>query len=103
MVYWFTGSLVYWFAGLGVPSPRIRLPLWLARSGGTVLDAFGHVLGRRPPFTRSDVEKLMTDTVCDTSKIRSLLGFQSQYGLEEGVRRTVQWYREEQARQKGDR
>ena len=88
---------------LGARSPRIRLPLWLARSGATALDAFGRVLGRRPPFTRSDVEKLMTDTVCDVSKIRSLLGFQSQYGLEEGVRRTVQWYREEQARQKGNR
>ena len=88
---------------LGVRSPRIRLPLWLARSGGTVLDALGRGLGFRPPFTRSDVEKLMTDTVCDVSKIRALLGFQSQYGLEEGVRRTVQWYREEQARQKGNR
>lgn len=88
---------------LGVRPPRIRLPLWLARSGGTVLDACGRVLGRRPPFARSDVEKLMADTICDASKIRSLLGFQSQYGLEEGVRRTVQWYREEQARQKGNR
>lgn len=37
------------------------------------------------------------------SKIRSLLGFQSQYGLEEGVRRTMQWYLEKQARQKGNR
>lgn len=88
---------------LGVRPPRIRLPLWLARSGGAVLEAFGRVLGRRPPFTRSDVEKLMTDTICDVSKIRSLLGFQSQYGLEEGVRRTAQWYRAEQARQKGNR
>ena len=88
---------------LGVRSPRIRLPLWLARSGGAVLDALGRGLGFRPPFTRADVEKLVTDTVCDVSKIRSLLGFQSRYGLEEGVRRTVQWYREEQARQKGSR
>lgn len=88
---------------LGVRSPRIRLPLWLARSGGAVLDALGRGLGFRPPFTRADVEKLMTDTVCDVSKIRSVLGFHSEYGLEEGVRRTVQWYREEQARQKGNR
>jgi len=76
---------------------------WLARLGGSTFDAFGRALGFRPPFTRSDVEKPTTDTVCGVSKIRSLLGFQSQYGLEEGVRRTVQWYREEQARQKGSR
>lgn len=85
---------------LGVRPPRFRLPLWLARSSGTILDAFGHVLGIRPPLTRSDVKKLMTDTVCDVSKIHSQLGFQSQYSLDEGIRRTVQWYREEQAQQK---
>lgn len=87
---------------LGVRSPRVRLPLWLARSGGAVLDALGRRLRFRPPFTKSNVEKLMTDTVCDISKIRSVLGFHSEYGLDEGVRRTVQWYREEQARQKGN-
>jgi len=41
--------------------------------------------------------------VCDVSEICSRLWFQSQYGFEERVRRTVQWYPEEQARQKGNR
>jgi GlcNAc-P-P-Und epimerase len=88
---------------LRVRSRKIRVPLWLARSGAGALETVGHWVGRRSPLTRDDVEKLVTDSVCDVSKIRARLGFQAQYGLEEGVRRSVEWYREEQTRQKGKR
>jgi nucleoside-diphosphate-sugar epimerase len=54
-------------------------------------------------FTRPDVDKLLTDTVCDVAKIQRVLGFQSQYGLHEGARRTVKWFRQEQPRSEGER
>jgi nucleoside-diphosphate-sugar epimerase len=88
---------------LGVRPPRVNMPLWLARAGGAILGACGRIPGIRPPFTALDVEKLLANTVCDVSKIHAVLGFRSQYGLDEGIRRTVRWYREEQARQKGAR
>ena len=30
---------------------------------------------------------------CDTRKVRRLVGFQAKVGLEEGLRRTVEWYK----------
>lgn len=81
---------------LGVRPPRLRLPVPLARFGGQILDGVGRVFKMRPPFTASDVDKLLTDTICDVSKIQSMLGYQPRFGLEEGVARTVRWYREEQ-------
>jgi sterol-4alpha-carboxylate 3-dehydrogenase (decarboxylating) len=83
---------------LGVRSPWIRLPAPLLRAGGSALGLLGRGFGFRPMFTRGDVDKLLADTVCDIRKIRTTLGFEPHYGLEEGVRRTVQWYREQQAR-----
>jgi nucleoside-diphosphate-sugar epimerase len=81
---------------LGVRAPVIRVPVPLGRAGGRVLGLAGRYLGFRPLFTEADVDKLLTDTVCDVSKIRSVLGFEPQFGLEEGVRRTVEAYRREQ-------
>jgi UDP-glucose 4-epimerase len=86
---------------LNVSPPRLRMPLPVLRLGGGALDLAGRTLGFRPMFTKADVDKLMTDTVCDVSKIRHVLGFESQCGLDEGVRRTVRWYRGEQTRRKG--
>jgi UDP-glucose 4-epimerase len=85
---------------LGVRPPRLRLPVPLARLGGQVLDGLGCVFRFRPPFTGSDVDKLLTDTVCDVSKIQTTLGYQPRFGLEEGVARTVRWSRQEQTRRK---
>ncbi|MFB3923213.1 MAG: NAD-dependent epimerase/dehydratase family protein [Terriglobia bacterium] len=85
---------------LGARPPRFRLPISLARLGGEVLTRLGRGFGVRPPVTRSDVDRLVSNTVCDTSKIQKTLGYQSQVGLEEGVRRTVRWFREEEARLK---
>jgi len=82
---------------LGVRPPWVRLPVTLARFGGRMLDFLGRGLRIRPPFTRADVDKLLTDTVCDVSKIQTILGYQPRFGLEEGIARTAQWYRAEQA------
>jgi nucleoside-diphosphate-sugar epimerase len=78
---------------LGVRAPRWRVPPSLLRAGGRVLRAAGTTLGFRPIFTDEDVGKLMTDSICDTSRIRARLGFEPHFGLEEGVRRTIEWTR----------
>ena len=88
---------------LGRRPPCIRLPVSVLRAGGTALGVLGRALGFKPMFTRPDVDKLLTDTVCDVAKIQRVLGFQSQYGLHEGARRTVKWFRQEQPRSEGER
>ena len=85
---------------LGVRAPRWRVPPSLLRVGGRVLRAAGATLGFRPIFTDEDVGKLMTDSICETSGIRAKLGFEPHFAMDEGVRRTVEWYRHEQGRRK---
>ena len=83
---------------LGRRPPWIRFPVAILRAGGALLEILGRGVGFKPPFTRLDVDKLLTDTRCDVSKIQRVLGFQPQFGLDEGVRRTVKWYREKKGR-----
>jgi len=85
---------------LGRRPPWIRVPVPVLRAGGAVLEVLGRTGGFKPPFTRLDVDKLLTDTCCDISKVQRLLGFHPLFGLEEGVRRTVEWFREEQGGRK---
>jgi len=88
---------------LGVRPPRLRLPVPLVRVGGQILGGVGRVFKFRPPFTAADVDKLLTHTICDVSKIQSTLGYQPRFGLEEGITRTVRWHREEQISRKEGR
>ena len=87
---------------LGVPVPIYHLPASLMRACGSLLETAGRVLRFHSPLTAADVLRLTTDTICDISKIRDTIGFQPQIGLEEGIARTIRWYREEQTMQRED-
>jgi len=58
-----------------------------------IIDQIGKILGKRPkiehgPFHPADVRA----TSADISKARRLLGFEPQVPIEEGLRRSVDWY-----------
>lgn len=78
---------------LGVAIPRLRVPASLMTVCGGLLGAVGGVLHFRPPFTAADARRLTTNAVANVSKIQARLGFRAAIGLEEGVARTVRWYR----------
>lgn len=82
---------------LGVTPPRHHVPASLALGFSSVLEFLGNGFGFRSPLTRSAVQALSTETVCDISKIRATLGFEARIGLEEGIARTVRWYRQQSA------
>ena len=81
---------------LGVSLSQLRIPPSVLYLCGGLLEFFGGALHFHPPFTPRDVKKLTSDTICDVTRIESTLGFKSRIGLEEGVRRTVHWYRGQQ-------
>ncbi len=59
-----------------------------------VLDVIGRELGGRLDAHFVDKEKGdVTDTWADTSRARDELGFMPRVGLEEGIRREIEWYR----------
>jgi dihydroflavonol-4-reductase len=79
---------------LGVSPPRLRVPAPAAWALGSALEAAGRLVGREPPLTRSRVLAMTRSWGQDISKAREELGYQPQVELPEGIRRTVESYRQ---------
>lgn len=78
---------------LTIPSSLARLscyalePVWLAKNRLIGKQRFGD----KPPMTRDTLLGVSADRVYDTSKGTRMLGHTPQVGVEEGLRRTVEW------------
>ena len=73
-----------------------RLPFWLAYAGGFVSEVIGRaVFLKRPPhITRYAVGLIGRPTLYSTAKARTELGWQLSIDVKEGLRRTLDWYRQ---------
>jgi nucleoside-diphosphate-sugar epimerase len=81
-------------AGLGAPPPRLRLPKVLAALGAAGLEAIGKLTSRDIPLSRTGVAFFSEDRRFSIAKAKRELGYAPQFDLQEGIRRTVKWYRE---------
>ena len=83
----------------GVPSPRVRIPAWLARHAGTTVDGIWSLAHRQdqPPITRFLAEQLTTAHWFDQRRTRDVLGWRPEVDLDEGFDRLAAWYRRQQA------
>jgi len=81
---------------LGVKKPSLHVPFWLLWSSSIMCEALCRPLRIRPPLYRRRAEFFVKDRAFDGSKIEHELGFKPAVALEEGLRRTVAWYREQQ-------
>jgi nucleoside-diphosphate-sugar epimerase len=79
---------------LGVRIGRIHFPCSLARGVAVILEKCCPILGITPPFTRRNLEFFTKTRSYDISKARKILGYNPEVGVEDGVKKTVQWYRE---------
>jgi dihydroflavonol-4-reductase len=79
---------------VGVKPPRLRLPVWPFWLAGAVCEAVCVPLGIEPPIYRRRVDFYTKSRAFDTARARGELGFRPQVSLDEGLRRTVAWYRE---------
>lgn len=73
--------------------PAGSIPLWLANLAADLFALLPGLRGERAPLTRSRVAFLTHSRVYDTSRARTELDFQPVVELDEGLRRTVLWYR----------
>ncbi|MBN1577789.1 MAG: NAD-dependent epimerase/dehydratase family protein [Chitinispirillaceae bacterium] len=79
----------------GVRKP-VRLPKWTVYLPATALELLYTLLRcRHPPvITRGRVDMFIDNVEFSAEKAKRLLGFVATTPLEEGIRRTVEWYKE---------
>jgi len=73
----------------------VKVPAGLARFGAIVCETLCKPLRIEPPIHRRRLDFFLRDQAFDIAKIQHTLGFQPQIEVSVGVKRTVQWYREQ--------
>ncbi|MEE6262729.1 NAD-dependent epimerase/dehydratase family protein [Plantactinospora sonchi] len=76
-------------AAAGAPSPRLRVPVGVARTGGAVVERLWSALRRtdEPPMTRFLAEQLSTAHWFDQRRTREALRWSPRVSMEEGFAR----------------
>lgn len=72
-----------------------RLPVWPVWLAGALCEAACRPLRIEPPLYRRRVDFFTKSRAFDITRARQELGFDPKVGLREGIRRTVEWYREQ--------
>jgi nucleoside-diphosphate-sugar epimerase len=76
------------------PAPRLRLPVWPIWLAGAACEAICIPLGMSPPIYRRRVDFFRKSRAFDITRACDELGFDPKVDVREGVRRTLEWYRE---------
>lgn len=78
---------------IGVPLTRLHVPREPLRTLAGLLERAFKASGREAPLTRAKVDFFLKHRAFDTAKAKRLLGFAPRVRLDEGLPRTVAWYR----------
>lgn len=78
----------------GVDPPRLHLPVWPVWTAGALCEALCAPFGAEPPLYRRRVDFFTKSRAFRIDRARRELGFAPAVGLDEGIRRTLAWYRE---------
>lgn len=80
---------------LRVAPPRLHLPVWPVWMLGLLCEMVCVPLRIPPPLYRRRVDFFTKSRAFDTTRARTELGFNPAVDLEEGIKRTAAWYRNE--------
>jgi nucleoside-diphosphate-sugar epimerase len=73
---------------VGVPAPRLHLPVTPMLIAGATLQASFGMIGRQPPFSPRSIDFFVKNNAYATGKAQHELGFQAQTELRDGLART---------------
>ncbi len=80
---------------VNAPPPRIRLPYSPVFLTAWLCELLCKPFGVEPPLHRRRVKFFKNNRAFSIDKARNRLGYQAQVDLKEGMRRTVDWYRQQ--------
>lgn len=72
--------------------PRSSIPLWSANLASDIFAVIPGLQGEKAPLTRSRIKFLTNSRAYDISRAETELGYTPQVKLEEGMKRTAEWY-----------
>jgi nucleoside-diphosphate-sugar epimerase len=78
----------------GVSGPRLRLPVWPVWAAGAACEVVCAPFGISPPIYRRRVDFFRKSRAFDIRRAKAELGYRPAVGLGDGIRRTLEWYRE---------
>jgi nucleoside-diphosphate-sugar epimerase len=70
------------------------VPVWPFRAAGAICEAVCGPLGIEPPIHRRRVDFFTKSRAFDIGRARTEIGYAPRVGLQEGIRRTLDWYRD---------
>ena len=70
------------------------VPEWIALSIATIVEKIFSLAGKTPPVSRKNIESTLADRVFSIEKAQKELGFNPKIDPENGLRGTVEWYKE---------
>jgi len=76
----------------GVSTPRLHLPVWPFWTAGAICEAVCAPFGIEPPIFRRRVDFFTKSRAFDISRARAEIGYAPRVPLDEGIRRTLDWY-----------
>ena len=79
---------------LGVSIPKIKLPVWPLYGAAWACEKICIPLGIQPPIFRRRVDIFVKSRAFDISKAERDLGYNPQVSVEEGIKITAEWYRQ---------
>jgi dihydroflavonol-4-reductase len=80
---------------LQVHPPRVHLPVWPFWTAGLLCELICVPLRIEPPIYRRRVDFYTKSRAFDTTRAHTELGYSPLVDLEEGIKRTADWYRRE--------
>jgi len=78
----------------GVAPPSMHLPAWPFWLAGAACEALCAPFGLEPPIYRRRVDFFTKSRAFDISRARDELGYAPRVGLHEGIRLTLNWYKQ---------
>jgi nucleoside-diphosphate-sugar epimerase len=80
---------------LGMAYRPPRLPTWFMEAACLAIEKAAALAGREPPFSRRSLKFFSDSSAYDITRARRQLGFDPAISTHEGMRLTIQYYREQ--------